>query len=423
MISLPWLKIGAAVALVAAVGFGVWSYNSAITRAATAEARVKSLEADVAAGEARLEEELKAKAKLQDLFDEADRLAKIAAAREAEERKRNAKLTEDLAELAKRDKPAFDWLNTPVPDSIRRLRRGTGDPDGVRGAPGVPRPDGAAQPDAGAGAHGRSERRSAEGSGAAPIRLGLMQRGQGGYLDPDRKDPEMKTLALMFAALILNAASPDAHAQAAPQPVTVQASETNFYDAMTAIAGAGADAETRRLAIFAATIARVQEKGGAAAAQPAPQIAQARAGRSFWDVLVEVGDRVFSGIERVTPAALAYAGQRHATRASVSMAEINRDVSIAQSNNFLALGQAGINGTTQTALGGFQAIGGLAPSNTYTVSGNANFGAGSLAVTTQTNSGNTTRTCTGGAGAAAGNSGGTAGGAGGAGGTGGPATC
>jgi hypothetical protein len=52
MLRPPWLKIGAGLAIVAGVGFGVWSYNSAITRAAKAEARVTSLEADVAAGEA-----------------------------------------------------------------------------------------------------------------------------------------------------------------------------------------------------------------------------------------------------------------------------------------------------------------------------------------------------------------------------------
>lgn len=421
MFPLPWLKIGAGLALVAAVGFGVWSYNAAIERAATAEARVKTLEADLAAANIRAEEEAKAKAKLQDLFDEADRLAKAAAAREAEERKRNAKLKDDLAELAKRDRPAFDWLNTPVPDSIRRLRRGTGDPDGVRGAPGVQDPDRAAEPDTRAAPTGRQQWRPPLRSGGTAIRFEDMQHGQAGHPDPDRKEPEMKTMALMFAALILNAAIPDAHAQQPPQPVTLQAAETNFYDAMTAIAGAGADAETKRLAIFAATIARVQEKGGAAVAQQPPQIVQAKAGRTFWDVVVEGADRVFSSLERVTPAALAYAGQRHATRASVSMAEINRDVSIAQSNNFLQLGQAGINGTAQTAVAGFQTIGGLSPSNTYTVSGNANFGPGALTV--QTHSGNTTRNCTGGAGAAAGNSGATAGGAGGAGGPGGPASC
>lgn len=411
-----WVRGAILAAILAAVGLGVWSYNSAIERAATAGAKVRQLEADLAAADVRLQEEQKAKAKLQDLFDEADRLAKAAKLREEEEKRRNAKLNEALASLAKQDKGAADWLSTPVPDSVRRLRRGSGDPDGVRRAPGVQDPDRAPQPDAGMPTPRRSEWRAPERSGVPALRTAELQYRQAGYPDPDRKDPEMKTLALMFAALILNAAIPDAAAQQPAQPVTLQAAETNFYDAMTAIAGAGADAETKRLAIFAATIARVQEKGGSAvpAAQP-QQVIMPKQGRSFWDVVVEVGDRVFSGVERVTPAVLAYAGQRQATKASVSMAEINRDVSIAQSNNFLQLGQAGINGTAQTALAGFAAVGGLAPSNVYTVSGPANFGPGAftLSTITSTNSGNTTRTCTGGA---AGNSAGTAGGAGGAGG-------
>lgn len=409
-----WVRGAILVAILAAVGLGVWSYNSAIERAALAEARVRQLEVDLAAADVRLQEEVKAKAKLQDLFDEADRLAKAAKAREEEERKRNAKLAENLASLAKQDKGAADWLSTPVPDSVRRLRRGAADPDGVRRAPGVQDPDRTPQPDTGVPTPRRSQWRAPERSGVPALRTAELQFRQAGFPDVDRKEPEMKTVALMFAALILNAAIPEAAAQQPTPPVTLQAAETNFYDAMTAIAGTGADAETKRMAIFAATIARVQEKGGSAAPMAQPQqLVLPKQGRSFWDVVVEVGDRVFSGVERVTPAVLAYAGQRQATKASVQMAEINRDVSIAQSNNFLQLGQAGINGTAQTAQAGFTTLGRLSPSNVYTVSGNANFGPGAFTLTTNTNSGNTTRTCTGGA---AGNSGGTAGGAGGAGG-------
>lgn len=406
---------------IAGGALAVRSYNTAIKENARLQRDLDHAKAEKAAADAARDAAEKEKDRLQALLDLADELAKRAAKEAEDERKRNEKLAGDLRELAKRDKAVKDWADTAVPDSVRKLRRGTGADyqDGVRGTPGLPDLNGSPQSNPGAAPERRNQWRLGSRIEGEPLCSAVLQFGQSGCQNGNRKEPEMKTMALVYAALILNAVIPDAAAQ--EKPVQVVAPETNFYEAIAQIAGPGADAETKRMGIFAATMAHMKDKGGnGSGQQQVPQIIQAKAGRTFWDVLVEGADRVFSSAERIAPAVLSYAASREGSRANVRLGEVNAALGARQSDNFLALGQAGIAGTSNTAIAGFQTIGGLSPSNTYTISGNANFGSGPLTITRDS----WNRNCVGGSAAPGGASQGTTGTvSGGAGAAGGPASC
>jgi F0F1-type ATP synthase membrane subunit c/vacuolar-type H+-ATPase subunit K len=94
--------------------------------------------------------------------------------------------------------------------------------------------------------------------------------------------------------------------------------------------------------------------GSAPAAGTAPQA------HTVGDVLLGLADRVLSGAERVAGPLLAYRGQIRASETTERVAGINRDVSLNQSNNFLALGVAGINGTSATGIAGANALAAVA---------------------------------------------------------------
>lgn len=147
---------------------------------------------------------------------------------------------------------------------------------------------------------------------------------------------------------------------APPAPATQAEAPLNAHDATAAralalqkIGESAKDAETQRLAIFA--IMQIGSGGGSApAAGNAPQA------HTLGDVALGLVDRVLSGAERVAGPLLAYRGQIRAAETTERVAGINRDVSLNQSNNFLALGAAGINGTSATGIAGLNALAGVA---------------------------------------------------------------
>lgn len=392
-----WAKLIFIMAILAAAVAGVAAYNNAIEHAAVLEQQLQEVKAERDAANVALAEEKKETARVQGLLDESDRLAAERAKEVEREKQVNAKLGRDLAALAERDKLAEKWLNGPVPDSVRSLRRGAGadSENGVRGTPGVPGPDSKPKPDAGTPHAGSDGGRTADGSDEPAVRPAILQCGQAGCEDLNRKEPQMKKL--IFAALVtvfvsdavVPASAAEAALEAAPHVISA---ETNYYDTISAIGTSTADNETKRLAIFAATIARVQEKSGGGSAQP--QQINVQAQRTGWDYLFGTIGSIFSSAKDVTmavaPAYLAYKGQIKNSDSSVRIAEVNRDVSIAQSNNFLALGTAGINGTSTTAGLGFNAMArqptGTTITNNINNSNGVNTGAGNLLYAPITNS-------------------------------------
>lgn len=147
---------------------------------------------------------------------------------------------------------------------------------------------------------------------------------------------------------------------APPAPATQAEAPLNAHDATAAralalqkIGETATDGETKRLAIFA-----IMSIGNTGTAAPAP--AAAPQAHTLGDVALGLVDRVLSGAERVAGPLLAYRGQIRAAETTERVAGINRDVSINQSNNFLALGAAGINGTSATGIAGLNALAAVA---------------------------------------------------------------
>lgn len=163
---------------------------------------------------------------------------------------------------------------------------------------------------------------------------------------------------------------------------------TNQMDARSAqalalakIGESATDGETKRLAlVMVAMLGNSQS--------PNPQIAAPRTvGEAVLTFLDRSTERLFS----IVPAYLSYRGQVRQSQTTEVVAGINRDVSVNQSNNFLAIGAAGIQGTTQVGIAGVTSLAGVAssprpPSTSIVLTGNSgpvNLGSG-----TQTNSSN-----------------------------------
>jgi len=218
----------------------------------------------------------------------------------------------------------------------------------------------------------------------------------------------MKRTALLLAALAALAlagcsSTPPPAPQADPRADIATAVATCATAIERIATTANGDAASKVAAVGA--IERMCGQGGAAmhmASAPAPQ--PQSLGTTLWHAALQTADLVLRGYGIKT----------------------SRDVAITASNNTAATTIAGYNTFGTIAASGFASNAAIAshiqaPAGTsYSVSGNANFGAGNfnLATTTNTNSNNTTRTCTGGA---AGNGAGTTNG--GAGGPGGQAGC
>lgn len=180
----------------------------------------------------------------------------------------------------------------------------------------------------------------------------------------------MKLTAIAIALILTGCA-------AAPKELPLTAAEARAEEAKHfAMAMASAkDAETQRLLIFA----QFSGKGNQ------PTIIQDNGNRTVADVIFNFLDRTTERLFSVAPAYFAYKGQVRAAETTKSVAEINRDVSISQSNNFLALGVAGINGTASVSnVWATRPQPASTPTTQITVSGNS--GAVNLGSGTQNNS-------------------------------------
>lgn len=198
----------------------------------------------------------------------------------------------------------------------------------------------------------------------------------------------MLAVCLACITILSGCATPPAATpaeRAADQPLTAHDAMAARALALQKVGESATDGETKRLAIFALMSL---DRGSAPA--PAPVVVQ-QGGRTVGDVIFGVIDRTFERALAVAPAYLAYKGQTRAAQTTERVAEINRDISINQSNNFMALGVAGITGTQNVGVAGMGALASVAgqPRTSITVSGSGltNIGSGTI---------DTRRTCTGG---------------------------
>ncbi len=110
-----YVYIVAAIAAVAGAIFAINSYNSALREAETAKAARATLEAN-------LTDANENKKVLQEMLDDADRIAKEASNR-AKLAAANAAILSEELKNAKKDPDVAKWMDTPVPERIRGLRR------------------------------------------------------------------------------------------------------------------------------------------------------------------------------------------------------------------------------------------------------------------------------------------------------------
>lgn len=147
-----WLKLGIVAALLAAAGYAVHAYNSALERAAVAER-------SVADAKGALDDANLAVDKLRELAVMANTLNINAQKEAANERQRAAAMWAALQDERK-DPKVGAWLDAPVPPAVRSVRRANA---AVRPGGGVQRPDSTAKPDPGTGLQRRDERGAAVG--------------------------------------------------------------------------------------------------------------------------------------------------------------------------------------------------------------------------------------------------------------------
>lgn len=156
-------------------------------------------------------------------------------------------------------------------------------------------------------------------------------------------------------------------------PLTQSEAKAQETQALAASLAAAKDAETQRLLVFAWAL---RDKNG----NQAPVVVE-NGNRTIGDAVFNFLDRTTERLFSVAPAYFAYKGQVRASETTKDVAQINRDVSVNQSNNFLALGVAGINGSSAigTALA-TRPVPTQPPTTQVTVSGgNVNVGSGSQA--------------------------------------------
>lgn len=189
------------------------------------------------------------------------------------------------------------------------------------------------------------------------------------YLDFEKHPLVLTCVVVAVAALFSGCATP-----AKDEPLGVFDAKAAQYQALQKVGESATDAETKRMAIFALAMLN----NGSQAPQN-PVIVQG--GRTGWDFVAAIADKAVTGALGIAPSLFAYRSGIKANETSERIAGINRDVSIAQSTNFLNLGVAGILGTATTAQAGFTALGtaASAPRTSVTVSGNTgstNIGSG-----------------------------------------------
>ena len=142
----------------------------------------------------------------------------------------------------------------------------------------------------------------------------------------------MKLTAIAAALILAGCAS----APTKEAPLTNAEAKAEEMKAFALAMGSAKDAETQRLLIFA----QYAGKGNQAPVQVD------HSNRTIGDAVFSFLDRTTERLFAVAPAYFGYKGQVRASESSERINEVNSRVSIANSNNFLALGVAGINGAT-----------------------------------------------------------------------------
>jgi len=174
----------------------------------------------------------------------------------------------------------------------------------------------------------------------------------------------MKMIVFFAVLLISGCATSPQQTNLPLSAEEVRASETRDF---AAAMGAAKDGNVQNLLIMAWALRGKSDS--------VPQVIQAP---SIGGIVLGVVDRLIS----VTPAWFAYKSSIRNSQTTETVAAINRDVSIAQSNNFTALGVAGFN-SNSTIAGLIQAP---TVTTTFTNSGQGVAGSGTYnPVTTTTN--------------------------------------
>ena len=176
----------------------------------------------------------------------------------------------------------------------------------------------------------------------------------------------MKLTAIAAALILAGCAS----APTKEAPLTNAEAKAEEMKAFALAMGSAKDAETQRLLIFA----QYAGKGNQAPVQVD------HSNRTIGDAVFSFLDRTTERLFAVAPAYFGYKGQVRASESSERVNESQARVSIANSNNFLALGVAGINGAASigNSLANRQAPTQV-PTTQVTVSGNSgpvNLGSG-----------------------------------------------
>jgi len=155
--------------------------------------------------------------------------------------------------------------------------------------------------------------------------------------------------ALLAAAFILallllgGCATPSQAVKVTAAPAAAPDPQAARAMALQKIGESATDGETKRLAIMAVAL---MGQGGSA---PAPVIQQAP---SLGGIVLSVVDRLIG----TAPAWFAYKSSIRNSETTETVAGINRDVSIAQSNNFTALGLGGVNGAASVGIAGMNSL-------------------------------------------------------------------
>ena len=176
----------------------------------------------------------------------------------------------------------------------------------------------------------------------------------------------MKLTAIAIALILAGCASTPPK----EVPLTQAEAKAEEMKAFALAMGSAKDAETQRLLIFA----QYAGKGNQAPVQVD------HSNRTIGDAVFQFLDRTTERLFAIAPSYFGYKGQVRASESSERINESQARVSIANSNNFLALGVAGIQGSTQigTALAN-RPVAAQIPTTSIALTGNSgpvNLGSG-----------------------------------------------
>jgi hypothetical protein len=180
----------------------------------------------------------------------------------------------------------------------------------------------------------------------------------------------MRLIAILTALILTGCAT----AEKVDNPTNPMDARAAQALALSKIGESATDGETKRLALVMVALLGNTQQTPQAPAMP----------RTIGEAALTFLDRSVERLFAVAPAWFAYKGQVRSSQTTETVAAINRDVSVNQSNNFLALGQAGIAGTAfvgVSAVNGLQAVASRPQVPTTAVTGNSGpvqIGSGSL---------------------------------------------